>query len=152
MDHPFRPAIRRETLFALPFLLLLLVCYVLPPPQPLRADVDASWEFVLTNGFLHGAQFGRDLVFTYGPWSFIARPRDNPAIYPWLVSGRLFLACALVFGSARIALSRLTAWRRWGWMLAVTLMADPILVVPVLLVSPFMWGMAEHGRVDTTII
>jgi hypothetical protein len=38
MDRPFRLTIRSETLFVLRFLLLLL-CYMLLPPQPLQSDV-----------------------------------------------------------------------------------------------------------------
>ena len=152
MRRLFRLGLCPETYFVLPFLLLLLFCYVLPPSQPLRSDVDASWQFVLTSAFLRGSQFGRDVMFTYGPWSFLAEPRGNPGIYPWLVSGRLLLACALIFGCARIAFDRLTTWRRWGWMLAIILLANPVLVLPVLLLALCKDRLTSQRRAGRAIV
>src|SRR5215831_10830070 len=87
---------------SLSIFLLLLFLYVLPPPYPIRAGVDWSWQTALTNAFLDGAQFGRDFVFTYGPWGFIAEPRGDPRIYPWLVSIRLLIAAGFASGVALI--------------------------------------------------
>src|ERR1035438_10749028 len=73
-------------------LLLLLVFYVLtPPPRPALSEgsLDQSWETALVEQFLRHAQCGTDLVFTYGPWGFLAEPRGNPAIYPDRKSTRL---------------------------------------------------------------
>lgn len=55
---------------ALPPFIYLLITYVLPPPLPIRAVddlLDLSWQIIFTDGFLRAAQFGRDIVYTYGP-------------------------------------------------------------------------------------
>ncbi|HEX5431447.1 MAG TPA: hypothetical protein VFW83_05745, partial [Bryobacteraceae bacterium] len=85
-------------------LLWLLGFYVLPGPAPLAPGLDPSWQAALTEAFLHHLQFGKDIVFTHGPWGFLNRPRGNPSIYPWLVSGRLVLALGMSAGYTWIAL------------------------------------------------
>ncbi|MFM1852119.1 MAG: hypothetical protein RIS54_1803 [Verrucomicrobiota bacterium] len=40
-------------------------------PAPPLAELDASWRMVLGYLFQHGAQFGTDAIFTYGPLGFI---------------------------------------------------------------------------------
>jgi hypothetical protein len=96
-------------------LLLLLVFYVLPPPPRLdlsEAALDQSWQATLVEQFLRHAQCGTDLVFTYGPWGFLAEPRGNPAIYPWLLFGRFVLTLGVSIGAAFLALLRI---RRRSW-------------------------------------
>src|SRR5215469_14339254 len=81
----------------LPGLLYFLVFYVLPPPLPIHADkglVEPSWHVILTNAFLAGAHFGRDVIYTYGPWGFVEVAQGDPRIYPWLVGARLLIALA----------------------------------------------------------
>ncbi len=88
--------------FAITCFVYFLIVYVLPPPLPIRPGahlLDPSWHIVLTDGFLRGAQFGRDIVYTYGPWGFVENPQGDPRIYPWLFGARLLLALAFVLGS-----------------------------------------------------
>lgn len=40
-------------------------------PAPPLAELDASWRMVLGYLFNHGAQFGTDAIFTYGPLGFV---------------------------------------------------------------------------------
>lgn len=48
------------------FFVVLFVSIFTYPNKPI-AELDASWRMVLTQGLVDGWQFGRDLVFTYGP-------------------------------------------------------------------------------------
>src|SRR5262245_38171503 len=114
--------------------LILLFVYVLPPPYPIREGVDPSWQIALSNAFLDGAQFGRDFVFTYGPWGFVAEPRGNPRIYPWLVLIRFLIAAGVASGIALIGVTRIPLRTvRWTWTGALLLLAVPIAVAPMLL-------------------
>lgn len=73
------------------------------------SSLDAGWQEVLSWGITHGAQWGKDLVFTYGPLGFLAPgiPFD-PATY--------WLTLLLQYGFAAV-----TAWlvvkilRRMSW-------------------------------------
>lgn len=47
-----------------------LITFVPWVAQLPRAELDASWSMVLHWAWLNGADFGRDLAFTYGPWGF----------------------------------------------------------------------------------
>jgi len=129
---------RREFYFTGAFiLLLLLVFYVLPPPPRLdlsQGSLDQSWESALVEQFLRHAQCGADLVFTYGPWGFLAEPRGDPAIYPWLAFGRLVLALGVSFGAAFLSLLRIRrrAWRS-VWLLWFLALATPWIAAPFLL-------------------
>jgi len=88
----------------------LLVVAFGNPPQAL--GLDASWTEVLAWGFLHHAQWGRDLVFTYGPLGFL-HPYGAyvSGIFTWFVAGQITLAAAF---AASIALllrhGTLTQW------------------------------------------
>ena len=118
-------------------ILLLLIFYVLPPPPRLdlsEGSLDQSWETTLVEQFLRHAQCGTDLVFTYGPWGFLAEPRGNPAIYPWLLFGRLVLALGVCFGAAFLSLLRIRR-RSWRcvWLLWFLALATPWIVAPFLL-------------------
>jgi hypothetical protein len=118
-------------------LLLLLVFYVLPPPPRLdlsEGSLDQSWESALVEQFLRHAQCGTDLVFTYGPWGFLAEPRGNPAIYPWLALSRLVLALGVSIGAAFLSLLRIQrrSWRS-VWLLWFLALATPWMVAPFLL-------------------
>jgi len=119
-------------------LLLLLVIYVLPPPARLDETVDSSWEASVSEQFLHHAQCGKDLVFTYGPWGILGEPRGNPAVYPWLLFGRLVLALGLSLGIAQCAMVyiRQRPWR-WLWLVVFAALAMPGMLAPMVLLVVF---------------
>jgi hypothetical protein len=116
----------------------LAVFYVLPPPAPIQAGIDPSWQSYLTEMFLRHAQFGRDIVFTYGPWGFLSEPRGNPAIYPWLLLGRTILAIGTAISLAYLGSEHIRSrFYRWLWMLVVLVLANPVVLAPFLLFAVF---------------
>jgi hypothetical protein len=118
-------------------LFLLLVFYVLPPPprlDPGMGSLDQSWQAALVHQFLRHAQCGPDLVFTYGPWGFLAEPRGNPAIHPWLAFGRFVLAIGVSAGTAFLVLLGLRSrTSRCLWLLWFLALASPWIAAPFLL-------------------
>jgi len=120
---------------------IFLIVYVLPPPLPILPDrylLDPSWQIELTKAFLRGAQFGRDIIYTYGPWGFLEYPRGDALIYPWLLSGRLLIATAFVLGLSHVAHRHIRqTFRRILFAVAVAMLADPVYVLPVLLFVMF---------------
>ncbi len=119
--------------------LYLLVTYVLPPPLPIRPEgyvLDNSWHVVLTDGFLRGAQFGRDIVYTYGPWGFVENPQGDPRIYPWLFGARSLLALACVFGASLVATRGIRPpVGRVLFVAWIALLSDPVSVLPMILLA-----------------
>ena len=51
------------------WLLLALAAFTVPRPPTL--ELDASWRMTMGYAFAHGLQWGKDLVFTYGPLGFV---------------------------------------------------------------------------------
>jgi hypothetical protein len=149
-----RPAeAQRLVTLAAFFFFIFLVIYVLPPPRPIVSGVDPSWELALTDAFLRGAQFGRDVVITYGPWSLVAEPRGDPRLYPWVVSTRLLMAAAVIVGVAFIATRRLPSRiGQWLWMALVLALADPLAIAPMLLFAVVFHSDESEGKTRTISI
>ena len=121
-----------ETAWAFVWLCLI---YVFVPPAPLVPDFsDATWQAWLTEAFLRRLSFGTSVVFTYGPWGFLAEPRGSLEILPWLRVGRLVLAAGTSVG-AGILFARLIERPvlRYVTLTAFLTLANPILILPVLL-------------------
>jgi hypothetical protein len=149
---------RREYSLTIALILLfLLVFYVLPLPPRLdlsEGSLDQSWQTTLVEQFLRHAQCGTDLVFTYGPWGFLAEPRGDPAIYPWLVFGRLVLALGVSFGAAFLSLLRIhhRAWRS-VWLIWFLALANPWIAAPFLLYAVvFETGALTDESVCPTLV
>jgi hypothetical protein len=66
-------------------------------------QVDNSWSMALQDAFVERLQFGTDIVFTYGPWGFLARGYD-PRTH--LLSVIVWALLALVFMSGAWQLAR----------------------------------------------
>ena len=146
-----RPAISL-ILLGIPSFVFLLATYVLPPPLPITPEVnvvDPSWQIVLTSGFLRGAQFGRDIVYTYGPWGFLAAPRGDPHIYPWLFGGRFLIALAFVLGISLIGIRRIRSPAgQFLFVSSIALLADPVAVLPMVLFAVTLSPCSEFGNRD----
>lgn len=67
------------------FFVVLFVTIFTYPNKPI-AELDASWRMVLTQGLVEGWQFGRDLVFTYGPLGFLmGNTFSGVTFWPFLI-------------------------------------------------------------------
>lgn len=61
-------------------------------------NLDAGWQEVLSWGIAHGAQWGKELVFTYGPLGFLAPGHPfNPDTYWVTLSLQIVLAIAMAW-------------------------------------------------------
>jgi hypothetical protein len=81
-------------------------------PGPPGTNLDASWQEMLIRAHAQGVQFGRDLVFTWGPWGFLCGSYhlgDTCAaqLLLWKVGGNFLVALALVILTRSVVL-----WRR----------------------------------------
>lgn len=118
--------------------------YVLLPILAVRPGLDESWRAFLTWAFEHSKQFGTEVIFTYGPWGFLLEPRGAVDVYPWQVGGRLVLAIAASSGIALLGVSWIrSVMPRWIWAAAIAILADPSILMPVLLFMGTMPSVAE---------
>ena len=64
---------------------------------PINDGIDNAWTQVLHVAFSRHWQFGQDIVFTYGPWGFLARgyypPTYPVSVIAWIILSLVFL-CA----------------------------------------------------------
>jgi hypothetical protein len=117
-----------------PSILYLFILWVLPPPAPLSEGTDQSYQAILTELFLRGAQFGKDVIFTFGPWGFLLQPRGNPQIFPWVIFGRTVLALGTLMGAASLSTRWIQSrWARSAWLFVFVIVSDPVLVLPFLM-------------------
>lgn len=105
---------------ALVYVLTLFVPYALPVAG---GEVDRSWMQVLHFAFEHHLQWGRDIVFTFGPWGFLyggyAPATHTLSMFAWV-------ALALVFGWSAWRVARhLTSNAGFGglWLLGFVCVA-----------------------------
>lgn len=87
--------------------LLLIPWHPLPEPYAL----DRAWTLVLHLAWVRGAAFGREIVFSYGPWGFLWRGYHPETWGLVLAAWALFGAAsaAAIWASARRTMSRASA-------------------------------------------
>jgi hypothetical protein len=78
-------------------------------PGPLDASLDGSWPGVLQYAHDHGWQFGKDIIFTWGPWGFLNNyihlgETGATTKLLWETLGKLGIATALVVLTRRLPL------------------------------------------------
>lgn len=80
-----------------------------PLPGPIDTSLDGSWPGVLQYAHDHGWQFGKDIVFTWGPWGFLNNyvhlgETGATTKLLWETLGKLGIATALVVLTRRLPL------------------------------------------------
>ena len=101
-------------------LLFVFSCFLPTEPPRRYTTIEDSWVQALHLAFLHHLQFGREIVFTYGPWGFLYgsyRPETH------FISVLVWLALAIVFWWAAQRVARVSFQNelgRWAWVMAVT--------------------------------
>jgi hypothetical protein len=102
---------------------LLFTFFQFVPWGPCTTDqnLEDSWIQVQHLAFLEHLQFGRDIVFTFGPWGFLFYGGYYPTTY--LVTFVLWLVLSVVFWRAawRIAHSAFDhEFISWCWLMLIT--------------------------------
>jgi hypothetical protein len=75
-------------------------------PKFPREGLDASWEYALAEAVQHRLIFGRDFVFTFGPWGSVYTRLFHPATDHITLFGTALLGAALAAGVLLVARSR----------------------------------------------
>lgn len=96
-------------------LVLLLWPALMIIPYTLGTGLDASWQTTLVYARTQGWQFGRDLIFTWGPWGFLHSifhlgDAAAGARLTWELLGKLLLAVGLVAGIRALSPVRQTVF------------------------------------------
>ena len=93
--------------------LLLVIISVFVPwsPKMPGSSIDSSWATGLNQAIAQGLSFGKDILFTYGPWASVYTETYHPATDIMMVGGSLYLAVSWWLCVVFLA----TTWR---WTLA----------------------------------
>jgi hypothetical protein len=106
------------------FVLLWLALFV--PTRPVAMNLDDSWRMALAHAWLEGWQWGRDLVFTYGPLGWLMANTD-PGQGPlgWMLWSN-FAFAGLTAATVLYVSRRLSPWRRGLFLAGFLIFAGPI--------------------------
>jgi len=79
------------------FIIFLLAALLLPPwlPWMPTSGLDPSWVFVLNHAFTHHWQFGKEIIFTFGPYGFLYSSLFYPELYGFQIVFWLVTASAI---------------------------------------------------------
>ena len=102
-----------------------------------QGDLDGAWKFAVNAAVAQHLVFGRDLVFTFGPYASVYTLSYHPATDALAMGASAVIAAAMAAGL--IALTR-GPWRWAAGLLAVSLgslvLRDPLfLLLPVLFIA-----------------
>ncbi len=117
----------------------------LSPHQP-EAALDPSWMLAMNQAVAQGLVFGRDIVFTFGPWSTLYTQAYHPATYaPALGLGVLLgLACAAMLRWA-VPTGRRLWLLAFAGLLLVLDSRDALFFFYPLLVVLLAWQLTRAG-------
>ncbi|MFC7782479.1 hypothetical protein [Legionella taurinensis] len=136
------PAVHKPWLlwgFNAMLLLLLLPLFIPFSPVMPGLTIDASWALALNQAVSQGLIFGRDIVFTLGPYSAIYTKAYHPDTAYLMYGGCLYLA--LSYGLLLMVLTSGIAWR-WRCALALLFLMMIYSRDALLLSYPLLLGLA----------
>ncbi|AWH20237.1 hypothetical protein [Stenotrophomonas sp. ZAC14D2_NAIMI4_6] len=84
---------------------LLLVLLLTPFASPMpSAGLDGSWSFAMNVATAEHLRFGKDIIFTFGPWASVYTNVYHPGIDSLMIGGSLLIAVAMSGGLFAVAL------------------------------------------------
>ncbi|MDI1352393.1 MAG: hypothetical protein PSV35_06435 [bacterium] len=86
-----------EALLKLFLLIMIIPLFVPFSPKMPALGLDPSWALSLNQAVAQGLAFGKELIFTLGPYSAIYTKAYHPATDLMMISGSLYLACSYWF-------------------------------------------------------
>jgi hypothetical protein len=123
-------------------------------PDPPSSQLDPSWQAVLAHAYHAGLAFGREIIFTHGPWGWLTSHfttlESFTAKWIWEVAGKLLLSAGTVFLSLRLPL-----WRRAAFLLCLPLVGlyfpDTHFAAILFLVVTFGLVRSEGARAQVVV-
>ena len=121
----------RDTALGLWLLLAAVAIFVPFSPGMPSAGLDAAWVLGLNEATARGLAFGRELIFTYGPYSAVYTRAYHPGTYALTLAASLYLG--LSYAAALVLLMRLRP-QRWNLALLALLcgtlwfLRDPVIL------------------------
>jgi len=91
-------------LFYIFFAITFLAIFIPLNPRMPAEGLDASWEFAMNEGVARHMSFGKEIIFTYGPYASIVTRTYSPATDRRMMLGSLLLAVS--YGTVLLFLSR----------------------------------------------
>lgn len=104
--------------------LCLWLCFVKLPVAAPRDSIPQSWEAVLSFATAHHLQWGRDIVYTYGPLGFLTSDFYWGNFFWPILLWATALAIVLTLATLKF-LGRLTLVGRLGFCVALILLTSP---------------------------
>jgi hypothetical protein len=113
--------------WSLQALLLITVVFKFVPfvPKMPAGGVDPSWAFGLNQAVAQGMAFGRDIIYTFGPYASIYTRLYHPATDHIMLTGSFYLG--LSYGFALLLLARGSRWYLLAifWVVLTGLVSEP---------------------------
>ena len=93
------------------FVWIICIFCIIPMIIPLapkilgNEELDASWcsKCVRSGAQIHHLVFGREIIWTYGPWGFVDADFYNPSTFVPLVITRLLICLAIIIGWSAVS-------------------------------------------------
>jgi hypothetical protein len=98
-------------IFHLAMAITIAAVFVPFTPDMPAASLDPSWKIGLNQAVAQGLRFGRDMIFTFGPYSFVFSEAYHPATDTLMLVGCCYLA-VVYFVCLNILIER----RHYLWM------------------------------------
>ncbi|WP_431606647.1 hypothetical protein [Legionella maioricensis] len=96
-------------------LLIILIGVIVPfSPKMPAPGLDSSWALGLNEAIAQRLSFGKEIIFTLGPYSSIYTKAYHPATDLMMIGGSLYLAC-----SYWLSLILLMSGIKWRWTVAL---------------------------------
>lgn len=141
-----------DVLLKLMLLLITLSVFIPFSPKMPAPGLDPSWALALNQAIAQGLSFGKDIMFTLGPYSSIYTKSYHPATGFMMFVGSCYLALSYWF-----CLSLLMRKIQWRWILALGIMLFGMIYArdSLLFSYPLLAGIAsvkcliEHNKTPT---
>lgn len=138
---------------ALSVVLLILLAVPFSPSYP-SVGLDTSWMYGLNEAVARHLRFGRDIIFTFGPYASVYTRQYHPSTDHLMIAGSIVVYTA---GFALFARSSERTRQAWMWVLPFLvsqswLQDAPLMVTPLVLLYAAEREEAKRDDIGTAIL
>ena len=103
---------------------------------------DPSWRYMLHEGFVRNLEFGRDIIFTYGPWGFLTTRMYHPETYSLMLA--VWVGIAVLFHVFTWKLARQYCSSPWAALLICVIAVRVVFVEALICLFAFVVMLLAH--------